>query len=102
MRRSLAVICLLACGKHPRGEIDRDKAKDVFSETVIDTPPGISGLAAGEHGELWMIPERDHFLVSYDAGKVQTFPLTGVPDGVDTEDIPYLGDDTLALGMAGQ
>jgi hypothetical protein len=102
MRRLAAAALLLACSKPHRGELDEDKAKGVFDKVVIDTPPGISGMAAGSGTELWMIPERDRFLVRFDGGKTEKFPIAGVPDGMDTEDIAVLGDDTFALALEGQ
>src|SRR5438105_11759409 len=102
MRASLAIALVAACGKPHRGEIDEAQAKGVFDKVQIETPPGVSGLAAGSGTELWMIPERDRFLVRYDGGKIDKFPITGVPTGMDTEDIAVLGDDTFVLAMEGQ
>ena len=104
MIRFLALCAaLVACGKHRHGDIDRDKARELWDVIQIDSPPGVSDLSIDDRGVLWAIPERDREIleITLPAGTVIHHPLDGVPPGLDTEAIAWLGDGKLALGTEG-
>jgi hypothetical protein len=66
-------------------------------------PPGISGLSGLSHddrGHLLAIAERSRTIVEMDprGGNLVLRPLGGVPGGLDTESIAWLGDGRVAIG----
>ena len=68
---------------------------------------GLSGLASGDGGVIWAVPERDRFVVSLRAvGErieiEEMLRLDGVPPGWDTESIAYLGDGKFVFGTETQ
>ena len=82
-------------------------AKLPWTEVVIATAPGLSGLAADARGRLWTVAERDlrAYRVTLDATNVpslETFTVEGVPPATDLEGIEELGDNRLAFGTEGQ
>lgn len=93
--------CLLAC--HHRTKVH---AGD-FDQVTADLPPGISDLAVDERDHLWAIAEREPVVVEIviagtpPAATVVRHALDGVPDGVDTEAIAYLGEGRFAIGTEG-
>ena len=106
---------LLACGRHPT--IDRQRAAALFTEVVVKTSPGLSGLAADDLGGYWTVAERGAEVYRVTLGErqvaaVQRFSVRGVPAGTDLEGIAVLdlggpvGADGLprrfALGTEGQ
>lgn len=110
MKLSLALWMLIACHKH---DDDNNKVAVAlpptpFDELVVQLPPGTSDLSLDDHGHLWSIPERDHeideiVLVEAPLGVTITkHPLDGVPDGVDTESLAWLGDGKFEIGTEGQ
>ncbi len=112
-----AVLLLAACG-HKGGEaaevvgsgsgaIDRAAAKSLFTEIQVATPPGMSGLAVDDHDVIWGVPERDHQLVEMHLAADNTVtlklhPIDGVPDGLDTEGLAWLGGNRFAISTEGQ
>lgn len=100
--RVFGLLLLVACSK----EMDREKAATLFDEVELDTKHGLSGLAAGADGALWTIAERDE--VAYRitmtglAAKLEAFPVTDLPSGLDLEGIAALGDNRFALGTEGR
>ncbi len=92
------------CKKHR--DIDREKAKALFTEVTVDTAPGLSGLSTDESGELWTVSERDAkaYLITLGPGapKLQTFDITGIPPDTDLEAIARLSTGKLAFGTEGQ
>jgi len=101
------VVALVACHKKTHYEnLDHDKAKGVFEEVPVEAPPGLSGLALDDHDVLWAVPERDRFLVQIAltgaTATTKLYPIEGVPDGVDTEGLAYLGDNIFAISTEGQ
>jgi len=101
--RTVALLALVACGKHHHGQIDREKARALWDEVPIATPPGVSDLSVDDRGVVWAIPERDRELdeIALPAATVVHHPLDGVPDGDDTEALAWLGDGRFALGTEG-
>lgn len=71
-------------------------------------PPGISDLSLDDRGHLWAVPERDRVVLELAlegaplAARDTEHPLDGVPDGIDTEAIAWLGDHRFAIGTEGQ
>ena len=105
MRPALAIgtiglLALVACSRKP----DRaTRAKGVFHEVEIATPPGMSGLALDDRGILWAVPERDRRFVELTLeGKVTLHPMVGFPARVDTEGVAWLGDHRFAITTEGQ
>lgn len=96
--KRLGFLLLVACSKH-RVPLDHS----LFDEVVIDTPPGVSDLAIDPHGTLWAIPERNRELdeIAFPAATVTHHPLDGIPDGIDTESLAWLGEGRFALGTEG-
>ena len=95
MRRSL--LLLAACGKA--------QAPDpLLTRYPLDSPPGVSDLTLDARGTLWAVPERDRFVleIAKPGAPVTLHPLAGVPDGLDTESMAWVGPTTLALGTEGQ
>lgn len=71
---------------------------------TFDRPPaGISGSAWGDGGELYAIAERERRLVVFaerdgEWKVVRTLPVVGIPSGLDTESLAYLGKGRFAVG----
>lgn len=99
----LVLAALAACGKsHEPGVIDKKAAHGVFEEVVINTPPGMSDLTIDDRGVMWAIAERNRQVVELELGKQPIIhPLEGVPAGIDTEAIAWLGDGRFAIGTEG-
>lgn len=104
--RLWVLLALAACGKqHEAGPIDREAARGLFEQLPIEAPPGMSDLTLDDRGVIWAIAERDRHVLEIDlAGTtphVTLHPLDGVPPGVDTEGIAWLGDGRFAIGAEG-
>lgn len=106
MRRALVLIALIAC---KRSDDDPKKTTALppspFDEVDVDLPPGSSDLALDDQGHLWSIAERDRVIsdiVLTDKAVVTHHSIVGVPDGVDTEAIAWLGGGKFAIGTEGQ
>ena len=76
----------------------------LWDAVELATPPGMSDLALDDKGHLWAIAERDRVVVEMqpDGTGLQRHPLDGVPGGLDTEALAYLGDGRFAIGFEGQ
>ena len=79
-------------------------AKKATANTTVEirtASVGLSGLDMASDGTLWVVPERQRLLIPIaangDTGPV--VPLTGIPDGVDTESVAWLGKGEVALGL---
>jgi hypothetical protein len=101
----IALIGLVACGGS-KG-MDRERAAALFTEVVVDTAPGLSGLAVDDSGALWTVAERDQkaYLVTLDSAlrpTIRTFPIEGIPEGTDLEGVAWLGKGRLAFGTEGR
>jgi hypothetical protein len=98
-------LLLVACNNHHEsGAIDQQRADQLFDQIVIDTPPGMSGLAVDERGVLWGVPERDRTMCEITLGPpvtIKRYPIEGVPDGLDTEGLAWLGNGRFAIGTEG-
>ncbi|NVB84448.1 MAG: hypothetical protein HOV81_39100 [Kofleriaceae bacterium] len=98
------VAALAACGKHDR-PIDKEAARALFDEITIDAPPGISDLTIDDRGVLWAVAERDRKVLEIALGSgsatVTSHDLTGIPAGIDTEALAWLGDGSFAIGVEG-
>jgi hypothetical protein len=92
-----AVVLLAACGSHVPGK------NDLFDLTEVATPPGISDLTLDDHGHVWAIAERDRVVVEMlpDGTHLVRHPLDGIPDGIDTEGLTFLGGKRFAIGTEG-
>ncbi len=96
---------MFACSKSH--DLDAKKTASLFTEVVVDTAPGLSGLAADPQGRLWTVAERAAkayrvTLAADLAPTVETFAITGVPAATDLEGIEELGDDRVAFGTEGR
>lgn len=94
-----------ACGRAPG--VDRERAAALFTEVVVDTAPGLSGLAVDDAAGIWMVAERAAraYRITLDAAlrpTVEAFPIEGVPPRTDLEAIAALGGDRFALGTEGR
>lgn len=77
---------------------------------VLDTGGirGVSGMAIDPAGAMWAVAERDRalFRLRFDGGvpRLDGAPLRleGVPGGVDTESLAWLGPGSIALGTEDQ
>jgi hypothetical protein len=108
MKRALLGLALIACGKK-----DDDKSAVAippapFDEVALDLPPGTSDLSIDDRGHLWAIAERERVVAEIELDTqdaTATFtrhPLDGVPEGVDTEALSWLGGGKFAIGTEGQ
>lgn len=100
--RSILLV-LAACGS--KG-MDKERAAALFTEVPVETAPGLSGLAVDDDGYLWTVAERDAkaFLIKLDNAQkptVQTFPIEGIPAGLDLEAMAWLGKGRFAFGTEG-
>lgn len=96
------MVCLLACHHETRLNVVD------LEQITADLPRGISDIAIDERGHLWTLAERERVVAEIEiAGSLPAAPvvvrhaLDGVPDGVDTEAIAYLGDGQFAIGTEG-
>jgi len=104
-RLRAVVIAAIACGCSKK--VDRDKAKVLFDEVILDTKPGLSGLAADEAGGIWAVSERgsEVYRITLDPAlvpTVQRFTVTGSPPDTDLEGIEALGNDRFVFGTEGK
>jgi hypothetical protein len=77
------------------------KAKTNTTVEIRTKSVGLSGLDMASDGTLWVVPERQRLLIPVmsngDTGPA--LPLTGIPAGVDTESVAWLGEGAVALGL---
>ena len=101
MKQAVAVALALVLGCSHHGE-RADTSK--FDAIPLASPPGVSDLSLDDRGVLWAIPERDRVLleITFPAGTVTQHPLDGVPAGLDTESVTWLGPGRFALGTEGE
>jgi len=92
------LVALVACGHAPPPDRSR------YETIELDSPPGVSDLSLDDRGTLWAIPERDRFVleIALPSGSVVRHPLDGVPAGLDTESLTWLGPGRFAIGTEGQ
>ena len=95
-----------ACGKqHEAGSIDREAAQGLFEQLPLEAPPGMSDLTLDDRGVMWAIAERDRQVLEIELDgatpRITAYPLDGVPAGVDTEGIAWLGNGRFAIGAEG-
>ena len=97
-------LLLLAACSHEHERPPPPLHTALWDAVVLATPPGMSDLTLDDHGHLWAIPERDRVVVEMqpDGSQLVRHPLDGVPAGLDTEAITYLGDGKFAIGFEGQ
>ncbi|MEO8844942.1 MAG: esterase-like activity of phytase family protein [Kofleriaceae bacterium] len=109
MKLTLSLLLLIACRQH-EGEHKAAVALPAtpFDELEVKLPPGTSDLSLDDHGHLWSVAERDREIdeiVLREAPLGVTITphlLDGVPDGVDTESLAWLGDGKFEIGTEGQ
>jgi Esterase-like activity of phytase len=104
---SLVLLGVILVGCKKTAELDTKKTESLFTEVVVDTAPGLSGLAADDQGRLWTVAERDAkaYRITLDATlkpAIETFAVTGVPGDTDLEGIEELGDGRFAFGTEGR
>lgn len=97
--RTLAFIAastLVACGSGaPTGPRPSRIERAPIAGLRID---GLSGLALDGDGVPIAVPERGAALVELGPRGARAIPLDGVPGGVETESIAWLGGERFALG----
>jgi hypothetical protein len=103
----LALVCLVGVGCSKSTELDTKKTASLFTEVIVDTENGLSGLAADEQGRLWTVAERDAkaYRITLDAAltpTIETFVVTGVPGDTDLEGIEELGGGRIVFGTEGR
>jgi len=98
MKRALLVV-LAACSHRP----EPVKSTALFEAIVIDTPLGISDLTLDDRGHVWAIAERDRIAVEMqpDGTQLVRHAIDGIPDGLDTEGLAFLGDGRFVIGTEG-
>jgi len=103
MAIAYAVMFGATVGCHPATKLG---AED-FDQIRTDLPPGTSDLTLDEHEHLWAIAERAPMVAeivitgSPPTATIVRHPLDGVPAGVDTEALAYLGNGRFAIGTEG-
>ena len=98
---------LVVAGGCKSNELDPKKTASLFTEVIVDTANGLSGLAADDRGRIWTVAEREAkaYRITLDAALVptlETFAVTGVPGDTDLEGIEELGGDRVAFGTEGR
>ena len=102
------LLALGACGKHDDDKTAVAVPPAPFDEVDVNLPPGTSDLSLDDQGHLWAVAERDRVVAEivldteHKTAKVTRHPLDGVPDGVDTEALSWLGGGKFAVGTEGQ
>ncbi|MEP6859759.1 MAG: hypothetical protein ABJE66_04010 [Deltaproteobacteria bacterium] len=102
------VLALGACGKHDDDKTAVAVPPAPFDEVDTDLPPGTSDLSIDDQGHLWAVAERERVVaeivldLEHETAKFTRHPLDGVPDGVDTEALSWLGGGKFAVGTEGQ
>jgi hypothetical protein len=100
--RLAVLLAFAACSKSEHGVLDKQAAQGVFEQVPIMTPPGMSDLSIDDRGVMWSLAERDRQVLEIELGKLpRVHWLEGVPDGIDTEAIAWLGDGRFAIGTEG-
>ena len=102
MRRVALALVVAGCGTHNEPVSTAPSPFD--EELALDAPPGVSDLTIDDRGHLWAMPERDRVVVEIELGVTATstpHPLDGVPDGLDTEALTWLGGTQFAIGTEG-
>jgi len=99
----LALAGLLAC----HAKSGRTSARDAHAVTTLrGAPPGLSDLTIDDRGVLWTVAERDRVIVemTVDKGGVvsHSIPVQGVPEGVDTEGLVWLGPGRFVVSSEGK
>lgn len=89
-------------GRRGKGPIDGEAAAKLFEQVRVAVPHGMSDLTIDDRGVLWGIAERDRAIVELPLGKPPVVHrLDGVPPGIDTEGIAWLGSGRFAIGIEG-
>ena len=102
------LLALVACGKHDDDKTAVAMPPAPFDEIDADLPPGTSDLSIDDQGHIWAVAERDRVVAEIvldpdkRTAKITRHPLDGVPDGVDTEALSWLGGGKFAVGTEGQ
>jgi hypothetical protein len=100
--RLAVLVALAACGRGDHGVLDNKAAKGVFEQVPIPTPPGMSDLSIDDRGVMWSVAERDRQVLEIELDKLpRVHQLEGIPGGIDTEAIAWLGNGRFAFGTEG-
>jgi hypothetical protein len=104
MKHVVATIAVAACGNHDR---EAPRPPPPFDEVPVALPDGTSDLTLDGSNHLWAIAERDRVVAKIGDfvtphPTVERVPMRGVPNGVDTEALAWLGDNHFAIGTEGQ
>ncbi|HEY8429378.1 MAG TPA: hypothetical protein VIL20_13425 [Sandaracinaceae bacterium] len=97
MRTALAP-CLLACALHACQATSARPPEGIERVVLHVDADGLSGLARDGDGALWAIAESAGPLVRIEGARGIPVPLDGVPAGLDTESLAWLGEDRFAIG----
>lgn len=99
--RGLLVFGVVACHR------DTAAPRAMFEQVAAELPVGISDVTVDDRDHLWAIAERERvvaeIVISGSPPQAQVFrhPPDGVPRGVDTEAITFLGSERFAVGTEG-
>jgi hypothetical protein len=106
-RRLAAVLAVIHAGGCPAAQVPASSARGDFTITALrGAPPGLSDLTIDDRGVLWAVAERERALVEMTLGRsgvvVHTIPVEGVPEGVDTEGLVWLGTGRFVMSTEGK
>jgi hypothetical protein len=121
-RAAIASIAVAATGAACEKSVATDKGGALFDEVVVETRPGLSGLAADDTAGIWAVAERagrppavggttsqgaegEAYRITLDAKNTPTIEkllVRGVPVDTDLEGIAWLGPDRFAFGTEGK
>jgi hypothetical protein len=106
VNHAVLLVALIGCKNSNDDKLAVALPPAPFDEVEVDLPPGTSDLSLDDRGHLWAVPERDHVIAEIELVGTKTtvtlHPLDGVPDGLDTEALAWLGDGKFAVGTEGQ
>jgi hypothetical protein len=121
-RDAIAMIVVAATGTAcEKRSVATETGRALFDEVVVDTRPGLSGLAADDTAGIWAVAERagrpsvvgqsaqtaegEAYRITLDAANkpaIERFAVRGVPVDTDLEGIAWLGPDRFAFGTEGK
>jgi hypothetical protein len=105
VKRILIALLVIGCRD---SRIDKERANELFTRIPLATAPGLSGLAADDHGGLWTVAERGDraYRITLDAADkpaLETFAVEGHDlRDIDLEAIAALGGGKFAFGTEGR
>jgi hypothetical protein len=105
VNRVVLALLLLGC---KGSTVDKARGKELFTRVPVATAPGLSGLAADDHGGLWTVAERAEraYRITLDAANkptLETYTVEGRDlKDTDLEGMADLGGGRFAFGTEGR